>query len=159
MNKTVSPPTSSESRRVTVPVSPEVHAAFQRLAKASGMSTGKAMAEWLADTLEAVEFMALKVEQARSAPRIVAREMHAYALGLADETGALMGKLRSLGAKHREQEEGGVGALGMRSVPGAPSDPSAIPPPCNTGGKVPPKTQKTSSYAPPGDIRRKGSKP
>ena len=42
--------------RVTVPVTPEVQAAFQRLAAASGMSTGKAMGEWLADTMEGVDY-------------------------------------------------------------------------------------------------------
>ena len=87
--------------RVTVPVTPEVQAAFQRLAAASGMSTGKAMGEWLEDTLEGVLTMADMLEKARRAPKQAVSEMHAYALGLADMTSDLMDNLRrrSGGAK------------------------------------------------------------
>ncbi|MDT9702143.1 hypothetical protein, partial [Streptomyces sp. P17] len=55
--------------RVTVPVTPEVQEAFQRLAAASGMSTGKAMGEWLQDTLEGALAMAEMLEKARQAPK------------------------------------------------------------------------------------------
>lgn len=75
-----------ERVRLTISVTSEVHAAFVRLSKASSISIGRAMGEWLGDTLEAVEFTAAKVEQARLAPRLVMREMHAYAKGLVDET-------------------------------------------------------------------------
>lgn len=76
--------------RLTITVTPEVHEAFSRLAKASGMSLGRAMGEWLGDTLEAVTYTAQKVEEARAAPKLVMRELHAYALGLADETGQFL---------------------------------------------------------------------
>jgi hypothetical protein len=109
--------------RLTISVTPEVHSAFERLAKASGISLSRAMGEWLGDTLEAVEFTAEKVEQARAAPKIVMREMHAYALGLADETGALLKRVR-------EREAPGVGK--RSAALGASSPPSS-----NTGGKVP----------------------
>lgn len=90
------------------------------------MSTGRAIAEWLADTVEAAQFMALKVEQARAAPRIVMQELHAYALGMADETGALLDKVR---------EKGREGAGGMpKAHAGARTAQS--PPSCNTGGKL-----------------------
>lgn len=80
--------------RVTVPVTPEVQAAFQRLAAASGMSTGKAMGEWLADTMEGALTMAEMLEKARRAPKQAVSEMHAYALCLADMTSELMQTLR-----------------------------------------------------------------
>jgi hypothetical protein len=80
--------------RVTVPVTPEVQAAFQRLAAASGMSTGKAMGEWLLDTMEGALTMAEMLEKARRAPKQAVSEMHAYALGLADLTTDLMETLR-----------------------------------------------------------------
>ena len=76
MDKTLSPPTKPP--RVSVPVTEEVLQVFQRLAAASGMSTGKAMAEWLTDTVEAAEYMAQTLERARAAPKVVMREMHAY---------------------------------------------------------------------------------
>lgn len=85
--------------RVTVPVTPEVQAAFQRLAAASGMSTGKAMGEWLADTMEGALTMAEMLEKARRAPKQAVSEMHAYALGLADMTSELMQTLRKGSAK------------------------------------------------------------
>jgi hypothetical protein len=88
------------------------------------MSISKAMGEWLGDTIEAADFMATKIEQARAAPKIVMQEMHAYALGLADETGALMERVRAEGRAARgRQPHGGAGA------------PLARPPSGNTGGK------------------------
>lgn len=116
--------TPSPTLRVSVPITPEVHEAFKKLASATGMSTGKAMGDWLTDTLEAVEFMAEKVQQARAAPKIVMREMHAYALGLADETGALLERVAEKGKQDRA-------AASARATPG----PASRPPPSNTGGK------------------------
>ena len=88
------------------------------MAKAGNMSTGKAMAEWLKDTVEAAELMASTMERARAAPKLVTAELHAMALGLADNTKELMEKFGKLGKAAR----GGADA--------------AIPPSCNTGGKV-----------------------
>lgn len=120
--------------RVTVPVRQDVLETFQRLAKAGSISTGRAMGEWLADTIEAAEFMAEKMEQARAAPRIVAREMHAYALGLADETGALIDRVREKGQAERAQ--------GQRLRDRAPAPEGSTPRPVIRGGK---STKATSS--------------
>ena len=121
--------------RVTVPVRSDVLETFQRLAKAGSMSTGKAMGEWLADTSDAAQFMAQKMEQARAAPRIVAREMHAYALGLADETGALIERMREKGREARQRGatsgapgDGATGPTPRPVIRGGKSHP--------TGGKV-----------------------
>ena len=89
--------------RVTVPVTPEVQAAFQRLAAASGMSTGKAMGEWLADTVEGALTMAELLEKARRAPKQAVSELHAYALGLADMTTDLMASLRKGSGKGKPE--------------------------------------------------------
>lgn len=112
--------------RLSITVTPEVHAAFKQLSDASGISMGKAMGEWLGDTLDAVKFTAEKVEQARAAPKLVMREMHAYALGLADETGAVMQALRA-GKKPPSESKIAGGRL---------SPPSSL-----TGGKSPGKTR------------------
>jgi len=98
MASTPSPAQEPERIRLTITVTPKVHAAFSRLASASGMSLGRAMGEWLEDTLDAVEYTAGLVEKARAAPKMVMREVHSYAMGLADETGALLKKLRGEGA-------------------------------------------------------------
>lgn len=88
------------------------------------MSISKAMGDWLADTVEAAQFMAEKMEQARAAPKVVMAEMHAYALGLADETGELINRIREKGRAGRSGSE--AGAAG----PALPRPPSS-----NTGGK------------------------
>ena len=126
MNKTVSPPTKPS--RVSVPVTAEVAVVFQRLAKAGNMSTGRAMAEWLADTAEAAELMASTMERARAAPKVVTAELHAMMLGMADQTKELADKYR----KFKGSLPGDVD--GKRSAAAAPG--SESPPPCNTGGKV-----------------------
>jgi len=116
---------TNERVRLTVSVRPEVHAAFLKLSKASGQSMSRCMGDWLFDTLDAVQFMADKMAEARAAPRRVAHQLHAYALGLADETGAILEKVR---ADARADARDG----GKRSAPRA-----AAPPSSNTGGKPP----------------------
>ena len=137
MDKNISLPTKPP--RVSVPVSAEVLEVFQRLAKAGNMSTGKAMAEWLSDTVEAAEVMASTMERARAAPKIVMREMHAYALGLADETGELMRQITRKGEIERSRQAAAVAR--KRSAGDGSGLPSATgtPPVSNTGGKVPEK--------------------
>ena len=122
--------------RLTIPVSAEAHAAFTRISKATGMPVGRAMAEWMDDTLDAAEYLADTLEKAREAPRLVAQQLHAYALGLADETGQLLDQVR-------EASKGGRPA---QATPGRAA-PSAdhIPPSCNTGGKVPQRRGKGKS--------------
>jgi hypothetical protein len=119
--------TAQKPIRLTITVTPEVHAAFERLSTASGMSMSKCMGEWLGDTLDAVEYTANMVEKARAAPKIVMKELHAYALGMADETQALLKTMR-----HKVGAEGGND--GKRS---AADRLGSVPPSCNTGGKVP----------------------
>lgn len=118
------PPTpESKEVRLTIPVTAEVHEAFTRIAKATKMPVGRAMGEWLADTIEAAQLMAQKLEQARAAPRLVMQEMHAYALGLADETGVLLEQVRKEGKRAR------VGSAER----GTPLAGSPTAPPSNTG--------------------------
>lgn len=91
------------------------------------MSTGRAMAQWLEDTIDAANYMAQNLEKARSAPKQVMAEIHAYALGLADETGDLLAKVRAKGRATGTPGQANAGTSGT----GAP-----VPPSCNTGGKV-----------------------
>ena len=140
---TSTPSPTSDPIRLSITVTPEVHAAFRRLADASGMSMGKAMGEWLGDTLEAVQFMAEKMEQARSAPRLVMQEMHAYALGITDQTQEVLAQVR------KREREGRRDASGARpSAHPAPADPIAPRPVIRGGkshqGKVGPRGGKSS---------------
>jgi hypothetical protein len=141
MNKTISPPIKPP--RVSVPVTAEVLEVFQRLAKASNQSTGGAIAQWLGDTLEGAEYMANLVTKARETPKIVSQELHAYALGLADETGALMRKVAKQGEIDRAATRGGAGAGAQRTDgtgTDGPNDPS--PRLVIRGGNSPKNTHK-----------------
>lgn len=140
MTKTLSPPTKPP--RVSVPVTAEVLAVFERLAKASNMSTGRAMAEWLFDTVEAAELMASTVERARAAPKIVTAELHAMMLGMADQTKALADKYSKFkGAMGGEPDS----AAGKRSAAASAGSPPPSPPPSNTGGKGTKNNSRSSS--------------
>lgn len=81
--------------RLTIPVSAEVHQAFSRMAEVSGVSIGRCMGDWLADTLEGVEFITDKLQRAREAPKMVVREMRQQLLGVADELQAVSAAMRS----------------------------------------------------------------
>jgi hypothetical protein len=131
MTKNISPPTRPP--RLSVPISPDVLAVFERLAKAGNMSTGKAVAEWLADTVEAAELMASTMERARAAPKIVTAELHAMMLGMAEQTKELADKYSKMGKRSGAagtSRSEGRGELGRFAG-------VVIPPSCNTGGKVP----------------------
>lgn len=135
MNTKTSPPIKPAKKiRLTISVTPEVHASFTRLANAGNMSLGNAMGEWMSDTIEGVDYMASTMERARAAPGIVMKELHAYALGMADETGQLM---RDLAEKGRDDRSSSKAKLPRSDGP-AISTPFS-----NTGGKVPPTTRKT----------------
>lgn len=128
MRTTVYPP---KEIRLTIPVSSDVHDAFSRIAKAGNMPVGRAMGEWLGDTIDAAKFMADTMEKARAAPRLVAQELHAYALGLGDETGALIAKLREKG----KTAAGAESVAGTRLRGGTTGEAASSPrtPPSNTG--------------------------
>lgn len=130
------PSTPPQEVRLTIPVSAAVHQTFARIAKAANMPVGRAMGEWLGDTMDAANFMAETMEKARSAPALVAKELHAYALGLGDETQELMRTLREKSRApvgDKAKAEGGTTA--GRSARRSPGD--RCPPSGNTGGKVP----------------------
>jgi hypothetical protein len=116
---------ATKNVRLTITVTPEVHQIFTRFAKAASMPVGRAMGEWLGDTIEAAAFTAQKMEEARAAPAMVAREMHAYALGIADETGSLLAKMRHAGEAERASRSGSPPAGPLRGNPNTP--------PSNTG--------------------------
>jgi hypothetical protein len=113
--------------RLTIPVSAEVHQTFARISKAGNMPIGRAMGEWLQDTIDAAAFMAEKMEQARKAPALVARELHSYALGLSDQTQELMAQMR----------KGGKASGSPAGHPPFGIAKRTPPPVSNTGGKPP----------------------
>lgn len=73
------------------------------------------MGEWLADTLEGVEFMTSKLVQARQAPRTVIRQMRQEMLGLADSFTEVLGTMKA-GPMPGATHSGVLGSGPPRSV-------------------------------------------
>ena len=143
-------PPSPDRIRLTISVTPEVHAAFQRMAEVSGMSIGRCMGEWLGDTLEGVEFITGQLAKAREAPRQVVKEMRQGLLGMIDESDQLLADLRSGKAK---------------LPPPAPKDARGAPPAAAAGaprlvirgGKSPGKTRTQPKPKAAGDLFHGGT--
>lgn len=139
--------------RVTVPVRPDVLAAFQRLAAAQGVSTGKAMGEWLSDTMDGVDALIELLGRARRAPKVAAREIHSYAVGLTDLTAELLEEMKQRSRERVPGREGGRARAAGSAAEGRGEGTAArkaaarkseplTPPVGNTGGKVPKKPKK-----------------
>jgi hypothetical protein len=84
------------------------------------------MGDWLEDTLDAAMYTHAKLKDARTAPKLVAQELRALALGTTDLADELIEDLKRAGRAARVADAGGAAARG-----------ASIPPSCNTGGKVP----------------------
>lgn len=113
---------TQERIRLTITVTPEVHAIFTQMAEASGLSLGRCMGDWLQDTAEGAQFVAQKMAEARKAPMSVMRELQALARGVVDAGDAAAERMRAA-------------ERASRALRGAAAPPP-LPPSSNTGGKV-----------------------
>lgn len=116
--------------RTTISLDPEVHEIFKRMAEAAGMSVSRCMGEWLADTAEGAQLVALKMQEARQAPMTVMREFQAMASGFSAEINETMQSMRKakVGAAVSRSEPPRRTPLSARSAPSS-----------NTGLKSPGK--------------------
>lgn len=137
------PSPTPDNIRLTITVTPEVHAAFSRMAEVSGLSLGRCMGDWMADTLEGVQMVTNQLQRAREAPRAVIREMRQEVLGILDEADQLVADARA--GKFDALRELGRGDA--RSAPRvrAPAPRSVI-----RGGKSPGKTRSDTARGHPG---------
>lgn len=125
--------TTVERIRTTISVDPEVYEIFKRMAEAGGMSVSRCMGEWLADTADGAQMVAIKMQEAREAPMKVMREFQAMAVGFQEEVDSTILKMQS------EKR-----AVSTRSAVSATSR-SPKPPSSNTGVLVPPSPLKSRS--------------
>ena len=93
------------------------------MAGAAGMSLGRTIGDWLDDTIEGAQFVALKMAEAKAQPRVVMREMQAMLQGTREEVDSVVEAMR---------KGGKTGATRSSRASGLASPPSS-----NTGGKVP----------------------
>lgn len=132
----------SERIRLTITVSQEVHEVFSRMAQSGGVSLGRCMGDWLADTLDGAQFVAQKMAEAKTMPRTVMREMQAITAGLHEVVSDQVSKGAGQRGAHAPGARGGpmdgtaaqfIASLSAKSARRAP-------PSSNTGGKSPRKT-------------------
>lgn len=128
-------PPTPKSIRVTVPVSPEVLALFQRLSKAAGQSVGRSMGGWLEETMDGVVPMIHILERHKQAPKKAIQSLQLYAGTLQDMSNDLFDRVREM------PTEGGDRAPALAAMQSA-SDGiqnhmkrGLTPPSSNTGGK------------------------
>lgn len=96
----------TDIKRTTIPIDAETYEVFKRMADTAGMSVGRCIGEWLADTVDSALFVTQKMQEARQAPALVMREMQAMAKGLQMEVD---GVARSV----RQKRRNGSGAAGQ----------------------------------------------
>lgn len=115
--------------RTTISLTPEVYEIFKRMAEASNMSVSRTMGDWLTDTADAATMITAKMEEAKSAPVRVMRELQAMVAGMSKEVDGITEVVRE---KRREER-----AVGPRASGGVRPASTAVPPSSNTGGKSP----------------------
>lgn len=121
----------TERVRTTISITPEAHEIFKRMAAAANTSVSRVMGDWLTDTADAATMITLKMEEAKSAPVRVMRELQAMVAGMSQDVDSIIEGARSERKAQRQVADA------QRRVPAGvpPSPPSS-----NTGGKSP-KTQ------------------
>jgi hypothetical protein len=116
---------TTERIRTTISLDPEALEIFKRMAEAGNMSVSRCMGDWLTDTADAAQMITLKMEEAKSAPMRVLREMRALVAGM---DGVVNDAEREVRGRRAEGRASGTGRGGS-----GPNPPSS-----NTGVLVPP---------------------
>lgn len=124
---------NTKTMRVSVPITSDVLAKFQRFSEASGLSVSKSIGDWLRDTAGGLEAMTDILETHRRSPRRAMAQLTTYASALQDMTSMAL-----------EGMEKGPSPLGEGAPPSGKSlavaraalvKAAQVPPSSNTGGK------------------------
>jgi hypothetical protein len=140
-------PPTPKNIRVTVPVTPDVLAMFQRLSEVAGKSVGRLMGEWLEETRDGLEPMIEIVSSFKTAPKAAVDALQLRANMVAEMAKEAVDQAMSLGpdgiripaadrarlAPH-ESAAGTPVSIGKRGL---------TPPSSNTGGKGRKTTKKS----------------
>lgn len=132
-------PSKTETVRVTVPVTLEVLAKFQRFSDVSGLSVGKSMGDWLRDTVQGLDAMVEIMEMNRSRPAEALNMLGRYASTLQDMTD---GAIASIKEPQPQREGAPLAGKSLDAAKAAINRASKhkfslTAPSSNTGGKVP----------------------
>ena len=99
---------------LTLDIDAEVLEVYRAMAATSKISLSRCVALWLEDTADGARFVAQRVEDARVAPMVVLRELHARMQGASEVLDETMSALRE-GARERRRAQPGGGS--ERSAP------------------------------------------
>lgn len=121
--------------RVTVPVTPEVLAMFQRLSLASGKSVGRMMGEWLDETRDGLEPMIEIIENFKTAPKAAVQALQLRASALTDMTAEVVKDAMGLDPDSATAGTEWAKAGASRKLAFLGAKGGLTPPSSNTGGK------------------------
>ena len=121
--------------RLSVPVTLEVQATFQRLAEVSGKSMAASMSQWLSDTKEAADLMADNLERLRGAPGDMVMRVRLHTSSIEDAAEAAIEQAISRAEQVEFEWEPGARRRLARDARAGALEP-LTPPSSNTGGKV-----------------------
>jgi hypothetical protein len=133
--KTPPTPKVHKQLRVTVPITPEVLALFQRLSEASGKSVGKLMGEWLDETRDGLEPMIEIMTSFKKTPKAAVQALQLHANALTEMVANVVSDAMRLDPD--EAAAGGRQAKrdASRAASGFIGKGGLTPPSSNTGGK------------------------
>ena len=122
--------------RVSIPISPQVLAKFQRFADASGLSVSKSIGDWLRDTASGLDAMTDILEVHRRSPSKAMEKLSTYASALQDMTQGAMDGMRTQPSPLGEgAPPAGKSLVVAKAAITKASQISLLPPSSNTGGK------------------------
>ena len=126
----------SRPHRISVPVTPEVLAKFERFSKVSGLSVSKSIGDWLRDTVQGLDAMVDILETHKSRPAQAMDMLGRYAAALQDMTDSTITKMKQP-QPHREGDPlagKSLDAAKAAMFKAAKVKISITPPSSNTGG-------------------------
>ena len=129
---------TTKLKRLSIPVTPEVQAAFARLADVTGISVSKAMGDWLADTVEGVDAMSNLIGKAKGDTLKASRNLSAYAESLTLSGAEVLEGLLKVAEHHQQAAQFAMLAreTASKAMRKAGHAAGVTPPVSNTGGKV-----------------------
>lgn len=124
---------NTKTMRVSVPITPEILAKFQRFSEASGLSVSKSIGDWLRDTVSGLDAMTEILETHRRSPSKAMERLSTYASALQDMTGQALEGMKTMPAQPREGAP--LAGKSLAVAQAAMAKAAHIPPSGNTGGK------------------------
>lgn len=119
--------------RVSVPITPDVLAKFQRFSDASGLSVSKSIGDWLRDTVSGLDAMTDILESHKRSPAQAMEKLTLLASALQDMTAGAMNSMKDAPSPLREGAP--LAGKSLAVAKAAIVKAALIPPLGNTGGK------------------------